>query len=346
MKHVLVLKQEKPIEQTYLISGPTQLGRAVDLSWYVEDREIPPEFKKLEVFISILDDPCVSRNHAGIIPIDNSFHLVDLNSGNGTSLNNHKIHQPVQLSISDKITVGKLELLVDNIRSISQDNHALLLGHDGGNLKGVKNDLDRFAEKLEKRGFTGNITKLYNGAATKSNVLAYLDQLAYLTVPESHFLFFYSGHGSSNGLHLGNRAFFDLFGLGSKEISPHDLYPRLANVRGKKALILDCCHAGKFIDDKNSSKIPYHTLVLAGSSAAGKAYEGPNHSLADGDYMGRFTVALIKYLDQNKGILNLKDFQKELDKTFSNSPFRSFHKQKPKITGVDFTVLPSATYCK
>src|SRR6266513_4498360 len=55
----------------------------------------------------VLDSPKVSRRHA-LIHLQNigEFWLIDFGSSNGTFLNKRRIHQPVQLSDGDQITVG------------------------------------------------------------------------------------------------------------------------------------------------------------------------------------------------------------------------------------------------
>jgi adenylate cyclase len=55
----------------------------------------------------VLESPKVSRRHA-IINLQNvgEFWLIDLGSSNGTFLNKRRVHQPVRLSDTDRITVG------------------------------------------------------------------------------------------------------------------------------------------------------------------------------------------------------------------------------------------------
>jgi adenylate cyclase len=67
----------------------------------------------------VLESPKVSRRHA-LIQVQNigEFWLIDFGSSNGTFLNKRRIHQPVQLSDGDQITVG------DNIFKFRQP-HAI-----------------------------------------------------------------------------------------------------------------------------------------------------------------------------------------------------------------------------
>ncbi len=330
MKNVLVLKQEKPYEQIYHIAGPTHLGRSSSLEWRIADREMPDEFKDLEVLIHIVGTDTVSRNHAGILPSeDGSFYLIDLNSSNGTFLNNKRVHGRERLNVGDMVSIAStLDLIVMGIIPSDQNHHALFVGHEGGNLQGVRQDLYQLGKRLEERGFAGNIKELFNEDANRKNVLEYLEQVAHLTTPESHFIFYYSGHGNHDGVQLG-----------IDKISPNDLYSRLRNIRGKKAIILDNCRAGVFINYENKEKMPPNTLVLAGSSETKPAYEGPDFTIAGGEYMGKFTAALIKYLDENRGRLNLKDFKEKLNQNLSGSLISIYHKQEADVVGIDYTML-------
>ena len=57
--------------------------------------------------IQIMDDQMVSRIHCTIyIGENDSLYLSDLNSTNGTYLNNKKLESPILLKSSDKIILG------------------------------------------------------------------------------------------------------------------------------------------------------------------------------------------------------------------------------------------------
>lgn len=334
-KQIMILKQEKPVSQRYFIAGPTQIGRAHDLNWAVEGRKIPPQFQQLEAVISIEGAEFTSRNHAGIYRDDDGkFYLVDLNSLNHTFVNGEDIGSdsgnpvPRALALDDTISISRdLELRVVGFKNLNHNNHCFMVG--GENLLGVKKNLDELEAQLIKRGFEGNVVKLYRRDATRERILEQLEEAAYLTTPDSHFIFYYSGHGDKKGLALDN----------SNTISPKELYSKLDNIRGKKAIILDCCHAGVFLSRKNKNRVPPNCLILTASSESGKAYYGlSNDTIAGGAYMGRFSAALVEYLDQNKRRLDLRDFKQKLDDVFRDNEI-SIHYQDPKIMGGPFTVM-------
>jgi len=334
-KKIIILKQDKPTEQIYAISGPTQIGRTDKNDWAIQERDMPQQFNQLEAVITVLNSSHISRNHAGIYNDENgNFYLIDLNSKNGTFLNGQNINpnrskpKPHKLTKDDKILISAdLELKVTGFKDTDYNNYALMVGCDGGNLKGVKEDLTQISQQLIKRGYAGNITQLYNGNATKENIIKQLEKLTYLTTPDSHFIFHYSGHGNKSGLNVKESV-----------LTPIEFYQRLSNIRGKKAVILDSCHAGVFINDSMRSWIPDGTLVLAGSSEKGLAYEKPNNLLANGKHMGSFSAALVEYLISNREKLNLKVFEDKIEAIFGKDQFK-LHYQQPRITGSSFTVM-------
>jgi len=54
----------------------------------------------------VVADQKVSRHHAGLAPIDNTFIITDLGSANGTYVNGVCIAQPTRLKDKDRISVG------------------------------------------------------------------------------------------------------------------------------------------------------------------------------------------------------------------------------------------------
>ncbi|MBN1386099.1 caspase family protein [Candidatus Woesearchaeota archaeon] len=343
---ILVLVQRVPRLQHFMISGATHLGRSSEIAWKVPERQMPDEFGQLELGIKICGTS-ISRNHAGIIRRDDDYLLMDLNSRNGTEVIrewdtgfgrkdiNPGRNDPVPLKLErgDTIILGKdFQVSVDDIIEEAGNNHALLVGADGGNLRGVKNDLDNLAYHLARRGYAGNITRLYNGQATKPNVKAALEKAAYTSTSGSHFLFFYSGHGGERGLHLGC----------FRNLKPAELYQSLSNIRGKKAAVLDCCHSGIFVHGINKLLIPDNTLVLAACAADKRAYEGRSPIMAGSPYMGRFTEALVHYLHENRGNINLQDFKAELERKMSNTVFK-VHYQEPRAAGTSFSIVEAHT---
>ncbi len=53
----------------------------------------------------VIEDSSVSRKHAHIVKVDGNFVLEDLDSRNGTSINNQTVHQPTRLNDGDLIKI-------------------------------------------------------------------------------------------------------------------------------------------------------------------------------------------------------------------------------------------------
>ena len=61
----------------------------------------------------VIDDPFASSNHAVIAWRENAWWIEDLNSHNGTYLNEEPVARPCPLTPGDRISIGKTTLLFD-----------------------------------------------------------------------------------------------------------------------------------------------------------------------------------------------------------------------------------------
>lgn len=59
----------------------------------------------------VLRDPYVSKQHAKIVEDEGKYFLEDLNSANGTYLNNQKVLDVTMLKNGDRIKLGQIEFL-------------------------------------------------------------------------------------------------------------------------------------------------------------------------------------------------------------------------------------------
>lgn len=64
-----------------------------------------------DIFIK---DPFISKRHFQIVEDEGEFYLEDLNSANGTFLNNERIQDVVKLHNGDNIRIGNIEFLFVN----------------------------------------------------------------------------------------------------------------------------------------------------------------------------------------------------------------------------------------
>ncbi len=83
------------IYEHYSIDGAITLGRANDNNIYIKD-------------------PFVSKRHMKITEDEGKYYLEDLNSANGTFLNEERIGDVVKLHNGDIIKVGNIEFLFVN----------------------------------------------------------------------------------------------------------------------------------------------------------------------------------------------------------------------------------------
>jgi len=353
---LLVLTQVSPGRRKFVLSGATHFGRGTHEEWAVSNRRRPSILPCLETAIHI-DSEYVSRNQAAIVKQSDGFYLTDLGSANGTYLNGNNINPnptrrpgalyrffglqsdrtdqqreapKVKLTTDDKIHMGgnysDIEFLVSDFIEKDRNHHALLVGHDGGNLKGVSNDLDFMSVELSRRGYAGNIARFRNGEASPQNIKSALDEVSYVATADTRFVFHYSGHGGRKGLDLGR-----------KSLNPEDLYSVLEKMKGKSLVILDNCHAGIFLKGYEG-RIPRGTMVIAASSPTGEAYETPS-DMAAGKYMGKLTEQFLKYLQSTSGPINVQTFRKVLERKFPKDAFH-FRYQEPVLHGNDgFTMM-------
>lgn len=338
MSNNLILTQ-KNNGQRYVISGPTQIGRSITpREWAVPERNKPNIFNELDLLITVEGSlRLISRNHIGIVPEGNKTYLYDLNSANGTFLNGKRISKPEVLSFGDRISLGErfsilspLEFVVTGEVDPLNNNHALLVGDPGSNLKGVSNDIKLVEIELAKRGYRNNIQTMFQsekGKYSKLQVLNHLEQIAYLATSESHTFFYFSGHGGRNGLCFDNNY-----------ITPAELYKKLENIRGKKAVFLDSCHAGVFVNGR--IKIPDNTLVLAGSLEEGYAYERMQSAFSY-NTMSQFTSYLLQHLRENRNALDLREVGKLIEKNFKIKVIPK--NQEAQVTGTSYTVVTAHT---
>ena len=178
-----------------------------------------------------------------------------------------------------------------------------------------------------ERGFGGNTKLLLNDQATKENVYSSLNEISQNSVPDSHFLFYFHGHGGAHGIYLGNND--------RKIINPDELYKKMRNIRGKKSIIIDCCNAGYFLNEKYVKKIPENTLVIASCGENLQARE--TYNPFESRFTGKFISSLIKFLEKNNGKINLADLKIHLNERLSAQTL--LHYQEPNLFGGPFTIL-------
>lgn len=329
----------------FVLQGPTQVGRhppEQKSQWAVPERQKPALFETLEAYIQVLGDNTVSRNHCAILPPEKEggrFSVINLNSKNGTYLlrstpeRHHLMEerinpQPTEhperilLHQGDIIRVGDTSFIVDRLERPL--DYAILVGRGQDHAGALENDLVAIEHELSKRGYKTQVLKWED--ATKQNVKDAIRLLSYVTVPDSHVFLYFTGHGGPNG-----------FMLGGQVLNPGELYHPLSALRGKKAVVIDACNAGLFVNEHNRAKIPENVLVLAASGENKEAAETVLLTGANGaghGYMARFSKALADYLRESPGSFDLRDFYNHI----KENGMPNLVLQGPVMCGGSYTV--------
>ena len=329
------------------IGNNTLIGRTAEESNSTKAQNLGLELAL--TFPDTVSNGKVSGNHCAIVREGDQFYIVDLESTNGTYVNRAKLKAGTKVPLVAGMSLQFHPDLAYRvyIEESPTNSHALLVGHPGKDisffgrslrLKGVETDLNHLTESLVKTGFRGNITRLFDTQATKENTLAALEQIAEETNRDTrlvipHTIFTYSGHGL-RGLCLEN-----------SRLTPEELYSAIEQIKGKKAVILDTCEAGYFLE----RDIPINTLVIAATKAEKPAYEqrvrevtnGGIEATDQGDtFMGVLIKELVNYFKLNSGDFNLAEFKHYIDENRDRFSHK-YRFQSPIVAGPTFTmVLP------
>ncbi len=263
------------------------MGRGEEIRDY-KARETPGAFETatfaVQVFHPSKGGDYISRNHLLMYPpgseggFSDGFGILDLNSLNGTRLNGETLTpgELVRINHDDCIALTErkdsVQFRFENVPDSASDNHALLVGYPGLNLRGVSGDVRDLKGELDKRGFADNMSVLLKKHATAKNILAILEHIRLKVTSNSTFIFHFSGHGSGEGQICVRPDWREGHLLEAEKV-----YNILEQFRGKVLLILDGCYTDMFV----VPNMPGNVSVVG---HAGKAYEGRTvYMPGDGD---------------------------------------------------------------
>ena len=146
--------------------------------------------------------------------------------------------------------------------------HALLVGV-GGDLPGTVQDAQGLAHLLtdeERCAYPPDqVTTLTAEDATRSRILAALDELSTRAGAEDTVIVYFSGHGYRVSTPLGPMYFlmphgYDVANLTETAILGNEFRQKLGQIQARKLLVvLDCCHAGGM----DATKLPGFTFAKA-----------------------------------------------------------------------------------
>lgn len=94
-----------------LLNRRDSLSYKIKDHYVVEDKISLGRDKHNEI---VLRDPFISKNHLVIVKDEGNYFLEDLNSANGTYINQEKVEDVVQLTNGDVLEVGNIEFLFVN----------------------------------------------------------------------------------------------------------------------------------------------------------------------------------------------------------------------------------------
>lgn len=195
------------------------------------------------------------------------------------------------------------------VTEVRPDYRALLVGNtypgETRPLAGCDNDVAAMAAML--RSMNGTEYKVSSAMNLSAGGIRSAIASAFEGAqPGDVSLFYYSGHGLTDG---------SLLGVGSTTLTVHSLRTALQAVPGKKIVILDCCYSGKTIgrstDAQEAAAAAFNSAVISAFSAMPRAADnladegfivltacrGDQQSLtvadwANGYYFGAFTYSL------------------------------------------------------
>lgn len=263
---LLIRRDRGGLGQEIVLDTITHLGRSSAVTDHAA-RPTPETLfdARLAVYIEPADRSCpfISRNHALIYPPDGEYAdytVLDLNSLNGTRIHGERIpiNQRVPLTPGMTISFGEASFDYELVAYGESLHYGLMVGHHGGNLRGVMNDLEMLQGEFEKRRFTVEV--LINKRATEQLVLSRLEVLKRYLTDDSIFLFYFAGHGHEDGT---LRLSYDTL---DGTLALKDLFAVLEDFRGQKLIILDGCHTAVEAGD-----LPPRSILVG---SLGLAYEG------------------------------------------------------------------------
>jgi hypothetical protein len=305
------------VPQKVVIDDITHIGRKTERKCHT-DRITPDMIRDATVSLLIESadeyNTRISRNHALIYPptFDGGrFQILDLKSLNGIEINGSQIapNRRIALNNDDKISLAGeavlryrdlpplyegLDAPCDANQGGESPNHAVMVGHYGGNLRGTTKDVLELKQQLETRRFRGNISALFDSDATNAEILRQFEIKKRVMTKDNLFVFYFSGHGTRKGeLALSRNA--------AEVLSPDEICKALEGFRSKLLLILDGCYTDRLCGDPRLAR----TAVIGHE---GPAYERPCASApADDQVRSLTTRAIVKALRDNPKRMNVED---------------------------------------
>jgi FHA domain-containing protein len=341
------------------VDGNAQIGRGRgerlrDPRYWYTGRPKPPDFADLELVVDIDGSPYMSRNHVGIRREAGTYSVQDLNSLNGTQRNGVRMEPGVHyaLAVGDCIALGPDRFLVGDTLTIQDAFGAVLRAEWYLGVAGCDTDehmqsvfqtsVTRISGELYRRGYqtevhgveAPGIPQLYGRAIETvrlSTILDSLNRRAYAASAGAHTVFQFTGHGTRDGLVVSS----------GELLTPRMLFDAIGAVRGKKLLILDACHAGVFLADRE--RIPPQTVLLAATrSGDSRAYgDGPDGVDLPMTILARRLWGLLR---DRSGPVDVLGERSALEAAFRQTGEGEVYVQEPGMNTAAYTVCLKSVF--
>ena len=109
-----------------------------------------------------------------------------------------------------------------------------------------KDGIDIMAHLLKSYGYQCNTINPEN--ATEDKIFSKIEQLATESNNSHQTVFYYAGHGHVINKYYGKAISVKGRGIDKSRITEYELFDALGKIQGKKAIIIDACHSGAFVD--------------------------------------------------------------------------------------------------
>jgi len=147
---------------------------------------------------------------------------------------------------------------------------------------------------------------------TEKTIVESIDQLARESDADSQTVFFYAGHGHDAGTYYSKGVCVNgnPTNIYEKRMTPFAILQLLGKIKGKKAVIIDSCYSGEFVDEVKDKAVrsvfpdminDYVVLAACPADNATVRSEG----YAKGWDIGPLTAALYYLIGSSKGPVNL-----------------------------------------
>ncbi|MEA3378181.1 MAG: caspase family protein [Nanoarchaeota archaeon] len=228
-----------------------------------------------------------------------------------------KDYQKIKLKHGRNFSFYKKEfkfLINETIINVNKNKKALLIGNkskDKDLLIETIDDVHAIRGMLKYKGFgEENIQELIDKNSSPENILSTLEEMVRQSSNKDTTIFYYTGHGLNGAL--------DTY---LNPLETNEFYKIFNKIKGKKAIIIDCCYAESFCRDLDKQ------TIFLGSSQKDSEANYTNGEIC----ISSFTKILASFLNQFNKVNLLY-----LEESYFNEELEEFTSPKEKAQKVFF----------